>query len=73
MIGKGVQMTREKVTTFMRWVIFMALFGMVIYQSNQIADLKHELVDSLKDSISLQQDLAETEQQYAALAKSCLK
>jgi hypothetical protein len=66
-------MTKQTATTFMRWVIVLSLFGALIYQSNQIDNLKHELVSTIKESISLQQDLMETNQQYDALAKSCLK
>jgi hypothetical protein len=66
-------MTKQTATILMRWVIFMALFGMVIYQSNQIDKLKRQLVSADTLSIRLLQDLDEFDQQYLALAKSCLK
>lgn len=57
----------------MRWVIVLSLFAALIYQSNQIVELKRQLITSMRVSISLYTTLAETEQQYDALAKACLK
>jgi hypothetical protein len=66
-------MTKETATTFMRWVIVLSLFGAVIYQSNRIEALQHQLVVQDRFIIELQVRLVEAEQQYSTLMKSCLK
>lgn len=68
-----MQMTREKATTFMRWVIVLTLFGMVIWQSNRIDELKQQLNYKTVLYNGLSVNWGELNQQYTALAKACLK
>jgi hypothetical protein len=66
-------MTQQTATTFMRWVIVLSLFAAVIYQSGQIVELKHQLVEQDRLVVHQLVSLTESDQQYAALAKACLK
>jgi hypothetical protein len=43
-----MQMTKKTATTFMRWVIVLALFYVVIYQSNQIEQLQKQYTALVK-------------------------
>lgn len=66
-------MDRKTATIIMRWVIFLTLFGTVIWQSNQIDTLRQQLDEQNYLVIHQQVQVEETNQQFAALAKSCLK
>lgn len=39
----NIEITRETATTFMRWVIVLALFGGLIAESNKVDSLQQQL------------------------------
>jgi len=61
-----MQMTRETATTIMRWVIVLALFGAVIYQSDQVKTVQLKLDSKTVQYESLHLNWLEVSQENAA-------
>jgi len=63
--------TKEMANTVMRWIIVMALFSGVIYQSTRLEVLKDQLNIKTAAYDSLHKDWLEAEQEYANAVQSC--
>jgi hypothetical protein len=68
-----VEITRKYATTFMRWLIVLALFGAVIYQSNRNDALQAEIDRKDARIGSLYKDWSELNREYWTLQDSCKK
>jgi hypothetical protein len=66
-----IEITKKSATTFMRWVIVLALFGTVIYQSNRIDELKQQLDSMTKMENGIHEDWYQAMQDLRDLHSRC--